>query len=74
MADYRRVYDSRHLQADCREPGSAPETHRSAIEYGLPLYRSHTVLTNTGAHKYGFKVHLQRTQSSTAPLYPVLGL
>jgi len=24
MAAYRRVYDSRHLQADCREPGSAP--------------------------------------------------
>jgi len=22
---YRRVYDSRHLQADCQEPGSAPE-------------------------------------------------
>jgi len=22
---YRRVYDSRHLQADCKEPGSAPE-------------------------------------------------
>jgi len=23
MAAYRRVYDSRHLQADCKEPGSA---------------------------------------------------
>ena len=22
---YRRIYDSRHLQADCQEPGSAPE-------------------------------------------------
>ena len=32
MAAYRRVYDSRHLQADCQEPGSAPVT-----EYGLPL-------------------------------------
>jgi len=32
MAAYRRVYDSRHLQADCQEPGSAPE-----LEYGLPL-------------------------------------
>ena len=32
MAAYRRVYDSRHLQADCQEPGSAP-----VIEYGLPL-------------------------------------
>jgi len=32
MAAYRRVYDSRRLQADCQEPGSAP-----VIEYGLPL-------------------------------------
>jgi len=36
MAAYRRVYESRHLQADCQEPGSAPE--RSVIEYGLPFY------------------------------------
>ena len=26
-AAYRRVYDSRHLQADCPEPGSAPEPY-----------------------------------------------
>jgi len=32
MAAYRRVHDSRHLQADCQKPGSAP-----VIEYGLPL-------------------------------------
>jgi len=25
MAAYRQVYDSRHLKADCREPGSALE-------------------------------------------------
>jgi len=25
MVAYRRVYDSRHLLADCQEPGSAPE-------------------------------------------------
>jgi len=24
MAAYHRLYDSGHLQADCREPGSAP--------------------------------------------------
>ena len=28
MAAYRRVYDSGHLQADCQEPGSAPEPYR----------------------------------------------
>ena len=33
MAAYRRVYDSRHLQAD----GLSSGTLRSAIEYGLPL-------------------------------------
>jgi len=39
MVAYRRVYDSRHLPADCQEPGSAPEPYiRSAIEYGLPCY------------------------------------
>ena len=32
MAAYRRVYDSRHPQADYQEPGSAPEPLRSAIE------------------------------------------
>ena len=27
MAAYRRVYDSRHLQADCQETRSAPEPY-----------------------------------------------
>ena len=27
MAAYRQVYDSRHLQADYQEPGSAPEPY-----------------------------------------------
>jgi len=27
MAAYRRVYDSRHLHADCQEPGSVPEPY-----------------------------------------------
>jgi len=27
MAAYRRVYDSRQRQADCHEPGSAPEPY-----------------------------------------------
>jgi len=35
MVAYRRVCDSRHLQADCQEPRSAPEAIRSVIEYGL---------------------------------------
>jgi len=35
MAAYRRVYDSRHLQADCQEPGSAPEPY---ARQSLPFY------------------------------------
>ena len=38
MAPYRRVYDSRHLQADCQEPGSAPEPYARVTEYGLPFF------------------------------------
>jgi len=35
MAAYRRVYDSRQLQTDCQEPGSAPEPYarQSSIVY-----------------------------------------
>ena len=35
MAAYRRVYDSRHLQADCQEPGSArePGAEQSSMDY-----------------------------------------
>ena len=38
MAAYRRVYDSRHLQADCQEPRSGSGALRSVIDYGLPFY------------------------------------
>jgi len=34
MAAYRRVYDSRHLQADCQEPGSAPEPYARQLSMG----------------------------------------
>jgi len=43
MAAYRRVYDSRHLQADCQEPGSAPEPYprqSSTVSVYLNLYLS----------------------------------
>jgi len=45
MAAYRRVYDSRHLQADCREPGSAPEPNArqpsTGYLYLFYVYRGH---------------------------------
>jgi len=34
MAVYRRVYDSRHLQADCKEPGSVPEPYARQSSMG----------------------------------------
>ena len=34
MAAYRRVYDSRHLQGDCQEPGSAPEPYARQSSMG----------------------------------------
>jgi len=46
MAGYRRVYDSRHLQADCQEPGSAPEpyTGQSSMGYFYLCYRESVVI------------------------------
>ena len=43
MAAYRRVYDSRHLQADCQEPGSAPEPYarQSSMRYLYFFYLLH---------------------------------
>jgi len=39
MAAYRRVYDSRHLQADCKKPGSAPKPYARQSSMGyLYLY------------------------------------
>ena len=42
-AAFRRVYDSRHLQADCPEPGSAPEPYarQSSMGYLYLFYRLH---------------------------------
>ena len=34
MAAYRRVYDSRHLRADCQVPGSAPEPYARQSSMG----------------------------------------
>jgi len=35
MAAYRQVYDSRHMQVDCQEQGSAPEPYarQSSVGY-----------------------------------------
>ena len=35
MAAYGQVYDSRYLQADCQEPGSAPEPYAQKLSMGF---------------------------------------
>jgi len=37
MAAQHRFYDSRHLQADCQEPGSAPEPYAQQSSMGYLL-------------------------------------
>ena len=45
MAAYRRVYDSRHLNADCQEPGLAPEPYAQQSSMGyLYFFTIHTNL------------------------------
>ena len=45
MAAYRRVYDSRHLQADCQKPGSAPEPYarQSSMGYLFLFVKPHCI-------------------------------
>jgi len=58
MAAYRRVYDSRHLQADCQEPGPISSgTLRSVIEYGLAFLK---VLTND-ERRFAFRTEKKYT-------------
>jgi len=46
MAAYRRVYDSRHLQADCQEPGSAPSLQNPTV--GNRAWATFTFFTVNG--------------------------
>jgi len=60
MADYRRVYDSHHLQTDCQEPASAPEPYARQSSMGcLYLYltvRSYYGLSANANSKLRFKI------------------
>ena len=51
MAAYRRVYDSRHLHADCQEPGSAPEpcARQSSMGYLYQLENKKNIQTKCNA-------------------------
>jgi len=47
MAAYRRVYDSRYRQADCKEPGSAPEPYTLGNRVWVTFYtRDRNFFTN----------------------------
>jgi len=48
MAAYRRVYDSHHLQADCKEPGSAPEPGNREWASFIFTFRRGGVLLSMG--------------------------
>jgi len=72
MAAYRRVYDSRHLQADCQEPGSAAEpcARQSSVGYLYlldPLLVSRFVLGRPVA--VGGKCRPISLLSGAVPLY-----
>jgi len=63
MAAYHLVYDSRHLQADCKEPGSAPEPYARQSSMGylyLYFYGHHMstmVILGAGVRGEGTVVH-----------------
>ena len=43
MAAYRRVYDSRHVQADFQEPGSVPEPYTLDNRVWAAFFYGHTM-------------------------------
>jgi len=55
LAYYCQVYDSRHLQADCQEPGSAPESYARQSSKGylyLPTKGSLKRIHNAKKHSH----------------------
>jgi len=55
MVAFRRVYDSRQLQADCQEPGSAPEPYaqQSSTGYLDLFYVYQNVIGATAETEFG---------------------
>ena len=62
MAAYRVVYDSRHLQAYCKEPGSAPEAYARQSNMGyLYLFSNPTFLRGCFAPGRAYSKRVPRT-------------
>jgi len=53
MAAYRRVYDSRYLQADCQEPGSAAEPYARQSSKRVKVPSLTTLHTNEECQRRG---------------------
>ena len=60
MATYRRVCDSRHRQADCKEPGSPSEPYARQSSMGY-LFNYFSVMRRTQLHT---KAELQTVETS----------
>ena len=54
MAAYRRVYDSRHLEADCQEPESAPELGNRVL--ATFTFFTYKMAAKINWHGYGTKL------------------
>ena len=54
MAAYRQVYDSHHLQADCQEPGSAPEPHARHSSMGYLYFYMSSYISVSSIHQSSF--------------------
>jgi len=76
MAAYRRVYDSRHLQADFQEPGSAPEPYARQSSTGylyLFYFRSARYVFVLGFLLAQCPIHTVRQTRQDGPVCVVSG-
>ena len=64
MAAYSRVYDSRHLHADCLETGISSGTLRWVIEYGLYLFYRCAQLSYATQHAADVTIFTRNPQTS----------
>ena len=75
MSACRRVYDSRHVQADCQEPGSAPEPYARQSSMGylylFAISKKSAEYLNIKKKTFAFNktVTVQPTYSTTPAKY-----
>ena len=60
MAAYRRVYGSRHVQADCQEPRSAQEPYARQSRMGYRLRHRHQAVAS---------LHHDMTTANSTPIH-----